>query len=285
MARIAVGGIQHETNVFAPYQAGYEVFAQRDEWPPLSRGGQMLDEVRGVNLPVSGAIERLQALGHEIVPLLWCSATPSAHVTEDAFERISTMMLEILHDSTLIDGVLLDLHGAMVCAHVADGDGELFRRIRKAVGVATPVVATLDLHANISDTMVAQASVVEAFRTYPHVDMRDTGVRAADHLDLLLKNSLTRYPATSIRRTDFLIPPVWGCTLVDPAKSIYQHLRKQIQGQVGGISLACGFPLSDVAEAGPAIVAYGFDETSVNAAADSLLAEIEDRESEFSGQL
>ena len=285
MARIAVGGVQHETNVFAPYQAGYEVFAQRDEWPPLSRGEQMLDEVRGVNLPVTGAIERLEALGHEIVPLLWCSATPSAHVTEDAFERISAMMLETLHESTLIDGVLLDLHGAMVCAHVADGDGELLRRIRKTVGVATPVVATLDLHANISDAMVAEASVLEAFRTYPHVDMRDTGVRAADHLDLLLKQGLTRYPATAIRRTGFLIPPVWGCTLVDPARSIYQHLCNQTQAKVRGISLACGFPLSDVPEAGPAIVAYGFDETSVNEAADSLMAEIEGRESEFDGQL
>jgi microcystin degradation protein MlrC len=285
MARIAVGGIQHETNVFAPYQAGYEVFAQRDEWPPLSRGEQMLHEVRGVNLPVTGAIERLQALGHEIVPLLWCSATPSAPVTEDAFERISAMMLETLQESAGIDGVLLDLHGAMVCTHVSDGDGELLRRIREAVGVATPVVATLDLHANISDAMVAEASVLEAFRTYPHVDMRDTGVRAANHLDLLLKNNLTRYPATAIRRTNFLIPPVWGCTLVDPARSIYQHLCNQIRGKVGGISLACGFPLSDVPEAGPAIVAYGFNETSVNEAADSLLAEIEGRENEFSGHL
>jgi len=285
MARIAVGGIQHETNVFAPYQAGFDVFAQRDEWPPLSRGEQMLHEVRGVNLPVTGAIERLEALGHEIVPLLWCSATPSAPVTEDAFERISAMMLETLQESAGIDGVLLDLHGAMVCTHVSDGDGELLRRIREAVGVATPVVATLDLHANISDAMVAQASVLEAFRTYPHVDMRDTGVRAVDHLDLLLKNNLTRYPATAIRRTNFLIPPVWGCTLVDPARSIYQHLCNQIQGREGGLSLACGFPLSDVPEAGPAILAYGFDETSVNEVADSLLAEIEDREGEFSGHL
>jgi microcystin degradation protein MlrC len=173
----------------------------------------------------------------------------------------------------------------MVCTHVADGDGELLRRIRNAVGVATPVVATLDLHANIRDAMVAEASVLEAFRTYPHVDMRDTGVRAANHLDLLLKNNLTRYPATAIRRTNFLIPPVWGCTLVDPARSIYQHLCNQIRGKVGGISLACGFPLSDVPEAGPAIVAYGFNETSVNEAADSLLAEIEGRENEFSGHL
>jgi len=285
MARIALGGIQHETNVFAPYKAEYQVFAQRDEWPPLSRGTQMLDNVRGVNLPVTGALDRLQALGHEIVPLLWCSATPSAHVSEEAFERISAMMLETLRDSPPIDGVLLDLHGAMVCTHVADGDGELLRRIREAVGDTTPIVACLDLHANISDAMATQASVLEAYRTYPHVDMADTGARAADHLDLLLKHNLARYPSSAIRRTDFLIPPVWGCTLVDPAKSIYAHLINLIQRKVSGMSLACGFPLSDVPEAGPALVAYGFDDASVNAAADSLLAEIECRESEFCGRL
>ena len=285
MARIAVGGIQHETNVFAPYKAGYEVFARRDEWPPMSRGIQMLDEVDGVNLPVAGAIERLKALGHEIVPLLWCSATPSAHVSEEAFERILAMMLETLRDSAPIDGVLLDLHGAMVCAHVADGDGELLRRVREVVGETTPVVASLDLHANISDQMVAEASLLEAYRTYPHIDMAETGARAADHLDLLLKKGLARFPVITTRRTDFLIPPVWGCTLVDPAKSIYQLLHKSIDGEVVGISLACGFPLSDVHEAGPAIVVYGFDEKSVNVAADNLLAELESRENEFSGRL
>jgi len=285
MARIAFVGCQHETNVFAPYRAEYEVFAQRDEWPPLSRGQQMLDEVRGINLPVTGAIERLQALGHEIVPLLWCSATPSAHVTEEAFERISAMMLETLQNSPSIDGVLLDLHGAMVCSHVADGDGELLRRVRAAVGETIPVAVCLDLHANISDQMVVEASVLETYRTYPHIDMSDTGARAADLLDLLLKKGLARFPVSATRRTDFLIPPVWGCTLVDPAKSIYQHLRDQIHGEVTGISLACGFPLSDVPEAGPALVVYGFDETSVNEVADSLLAEIESRENEFDGRL
>ncbi len=285
MARIAVGGVQHETNVFAPYRAEFAVFEQRDEWPPLSGGAQMLNNVHGMNLPLTGAIERLEALGHEIVPLIWCSATPSAHVTEEAFERIAAMMLEGLRASPPVDGVLLDLHGAMVCTHVADGDGELLRRVRNTVGDATPVVACLDLHANISDQMISQASALEAYRTYPHVDMSDTGARAADLLDLLLQHNLARFPCSATRRTDFLIPPVWGCTLVDPAKAIYKQLRKQIHDKVAGVSLACGFPLSDVPEAGPVIVAYGFDETAVNAAADSLLAEIEDREKEFSGRL
>ena len=71
MARIAVGGIQHETNVFAPYKAELRVFERRDEWPPLRRGAQMLDNVLKVHLPVTGAIERLRALGHAVVQLLW----------------------------------------------------------------------------------------------------------------------------------------------------------------------------------------------------------------------
>jgi microcystin degradation protein MlrC len=284
MARVAVGGMQHETNVFGPYPATFEVFAARDEWPPLCRGERMLEEVDGMNLPVTGAIDRLRALGHEVVPLLWCSATPSAQVTEDAFERISAMLLETLA-ATPVDAVLLDLHGAMVCAHRPDGDGELLRRVRACVGEATPIAACLDLHANVSEQMVAESSLLEVYRTYPHVDMAACGERCADLLDLLLQHGLARFPVVAMRRSDFLIPPVFGCTLVDPARAIYQHLRELIQGEVAGLSLACGFPLSDVPEAGPVVVAYGFERLAVERAADDLLADIERREAEFKGRL
>jgi microcystin degradation protein MlrC len=219
------------------------------------------------------------------VPLLWCSATPSAHVREEAFERISAMMLEELNDLSPIDGVLLDLHGAMVCEHISDGDGEMLRRVRQTVGDKIPVVACLDLHANISDQMVDQASVLEVYRTYPHVDMDETGARAADMLDLLLKNRLARFPFTVTRRADFLIPPVWGSTLVDPAKAIYEYLVQQIRGEVRGLSLSCGYPLSDVPEAGPVVISYGFSEQAVIAAADKLITDINARASEFSGRL
>ncbi len=285
MAKVAVGGFQHETNVFAPYKADFSAFEKRDEWPPLSRGAQMQDNVLGVHLPVSGAIRRLKTLGHEVVPLLWCAATPCAHVSEDAFERIAAMMLETLRNAMPVDGVLLDLHGAMVCEHLADGDGELLRRVRAVVGDSIPVAASLDLHANISDLMVDQSSVLEAYRTYPHVDMGDTGTRTANHLDALLRHQLRRFPGTAIRRPDFLIPLNWGCTLMDPARSIYALLATQVRGEVAGLSLACGFPHSDVVEAGPAVVAYGFDRKAVDAAADDLLKAIQHREKEFCGRL
>ncbi|MGR3913033.1 MAG: M81 family metallopeptidase [Gammaproteobacteria bacterium] len=281
--KVAVGGFQHETNVFAPYKADYAAFEQRDEWPPLSLGAQMLDNVRGVHLPISGAIARLRELGHEIAPLLWCSAVPCAHVRESAFERIAAMLFEALRNALPVDGVLLDLHGAMVCEHLPDGDGELLRRAR-AVAAGVPVVASLDLHANLSNMMAEKASALDIYRTYPHVDMGDTGARAADQLDALMRHRLTRFPAAAMRRADFLIPLNWGCTLLDPAKSIYDFLARRA-GKVAGLSLACGFPHSDVPEAVPALITYGFEQRAVVTAADDLLRELQRRELEFRGKV
>ena len=280
--KVAVGGFQHETNVFAPHKADYAAFARRDEWPPLGVGANMLDNVLGVHLPVSGAVARLKELGHEVAPLLWCSAMPCAHVCEDAFERIAAMLLRELQNALPVGGVLLDLHGAMVCEHLPDGDGELLRRVREMVGGDVPVVASLDLHANVSDLMAEQASALDIYRTYPHIDMADTGARAAGHLDALMRNGLARFPASALRRADFLIPLNWGCTLSDPAKSIYEFLGAQA-GSVSGLSMACGFPHSDVADAPPAVCAHGFERKAVEAAADGVINEVRRRKAEFRG--
>lgn len=282
MSRVAVGGFQHETNVFAPHKADYAAFELRDEWPPLGIGERMLDNVLDVHLPVSGAVTQLRSLGHEIVPLLWCSAMPCAHVREAAFERIAAMLIQELEKALPVDGVLLDLHGAMVCEHLPDGDGELLRRVRSLVGDDVPLVASLDLHANVSDLMVQHASAFDIYRTYPHVDMGATGARAAQHLHTLMHNRLERFPAVTVRRADFLIPLNWGCTMFDPAQSVYRLLGEQAE-TVEGLSMACGFPHSDVADALPAITAYGFDRKSVESAADKVLHEVQRRKAEFDG--
>lgn len=87
-------------------------------------GRVMLDNVVGVNLPAGSAVKRLKELGHEVAPLLWCSATPLVHVREDAFERIAAQLPNALRAAMPADGVLPDLHGAMVREHVADGGAE-----------------------------------------------------------------------------------------------------------------------------------------------------------------
>ncbi|MDF1748526.1 MAG: M81 family metallopeptidase, partial [Alphaproteobacteria bacterium] len=93
MPRIAIGGFQHETNTFAPVKADFKAFEEAGGWPGLVRGEALFPAVDGVHIPVTGALRTLRQAGVQIVPLCWSAATPSAHVTEDAFERISGMML------------------------------------------------------------------------------------------------------------------------------------------------------------------------------------------------
>ena len=179
MARIAVGGFQHETNTFAKRETGLAQFIEPDAWPGLVRGLEMLEAIAGINLPAAGFVSEASALGHRVVPLLWCAAQPAGRVTREAFETISALLLARLADAGPCDAVYLDLHGAMVAEHLDDADGELLRRVRAAVGPAVPIVASLDFHANISPAMVATADALPSYRSYPHVDMAETGARAA----------------------------------------------------------------------------------------------------------
>src|SRR4029077_4970842 len=114
-------------------------------------------------------------------------ATPSAHVTQDAFERIAKVMIDGIASAGRLDVVYLDLHGAMVTEHLDDGEGEILRRVREVIGKDLPLVVSLDLHANVTPEMVAHADALIAYRTYPHVDMADPGRASAKHLALVLK--------------------------------------------------------------------------------------------------
>jgi len=127
MARIAIGGFQHETNTFAPSKADYAAFEAGGGWPGVRYGEPIFAAVEGANIPAAGAIQALRALGHSLVGTAWGAASPSAHVTADAFERITTELVKRLRAALPLDGVYLDLHGAMVAETYDDGEGELLR--------------------------------------------------------------------------------------------------------------------------------------------------------------
>ena len=287
MARIAVGGFHHETNTFAPLKATFQDFEQAGGQPALSRGDALFAAVDGVSLPITGAIGELRGLGHELVPLSWSSAVPSAEVEQDAYERIVGEMLEMLERALPIDGIYLCLHGAMVAEHLEDGEGELLRRILALVGNNIPISASLDLHTNITQEMFALSDVLDAYRTYPHVDMIETGRRAATHLDDLLNRGVRYHKA--FRKAEFLVPLNWGCTFVEPAQSLYAKLTELEAGAVADgvrtLSLAMGFPLADIAEVGPAVLAYGTDCVATEAIADGMADVLAVREAEFNGRL
>src|ERR1700724_1255740 len=300
MARIAVGGFQHETNTFAPQRASWADFERADAWPGFLRGSALIDAVEGFNIPIAGAVKTVQELGHELVPLCWCSAPPSSYVERDAYEKVAGAILEDLAAAGPLDGIYLDLHGAMVAEHHEDGEGELLRRIRALVGDRIPMVTSLDYHTNLTPEMVQHASAMIGYRTYPHIDMAATGSRAAQLLDRLLKDRRPLYKA--YRQIDFLIPLVWQCTMAEPAKGIFALIEEIEQGsQRGGarggipggshnqgivsITHTPGFPPADIAQCGPALVVYGLDRDAAEAAADRIAAAIREREAGFAGKL
>jgi microcystin degradation protein MlrC len=174
-----------------------------------------------------------------LVPLLWCSASPSAHVERDAYERIAGELIDLIRKAGKLDGIYLDLHGAMVTEQFEDGEGELLARLRRQVGPDLPIVVSLDLHANITARMVEHASALVVCRTYPHVDLAESGAASAVVMARLLKDGKL---AKALRRTDFLVPLTWQCTLIDPARGLYQDVADSETGEVRSASFAFGFP-------------------------------------------
>ena len=281
MATIAVGGLHHETNTFAAQPATFEMFVQADGWPPLCRGAGLEPAVAGINLPITGFIEAARGRGHALKPLVWANACPSGPVTLDAYERLTAMMLDDLAAAEPFDAVFLDLHGAMVAEHLPDGEGELLRRVRARVGARRPVVAALDLHANVSDAMVAHADLLIGYRTYPHVDLALTGARCARRLDRLLRDG-TR-PAKAHRKPPFLVPLTAQCTMSEPAAGLYRRLEELERTRGADLSLLMGFPAADTPECGPSVLAYAADPATAGACAADLALAVEAREAEFAG--
>jgi len=283
MTRIAVGGFLHETNTFAPTKATFDDFVHGGGWPAMAMGADVLKTMRNINVGLAGFVEAAEALGWEMAPTISCGASPSAHVTADAYERIVKVMVEGIRAAGPLDGVYLDLHGAMVTEHLDDGEGELLARVREIIGSDLPLVVSLDLHANVTPEMVAQADALIAYRTYPHVDMADTGRAAAKHLALLL-GSRQKF-AKAFRQLPFLIPISWQCTSDQPTRGIYQRLAALESGAVPTLSFAPGFPAADFAHCGPSVFAYGRTQADADAAADSIAALIESHEDDFDGRI
>jgi len=276
---ILVAGFQHETNTFAPSKAAYENFVRGEGFPAMVRGQDML-ALREVNIPAGGFINAVLADGHTVSTVIWAGASPSAHVTRDAYERIAGEIVDAARAGGY-DAIYLDLHGAMVAEHLDDGEGELLARVRAVAGPDLPVVASLDLHANVTAQMLQEADGLAAFRTYPHVDMADTG----EHTARLLAARLAAGNAwvRAERRLPFLIPINGMCTLLQPSQGVYEELeRLEKTPGVASISFAPGFPAADFPECGPVVWAYGTDAAAVERVTEALYQRVLELEPQWS---
>ena len=176
----------------------------------------------------------------------------------------------------------LDLHGAMVAQHYDDGEGEIIERVRKLVGPQIPIAITLDLHANVTSKMLNEADILVAYRTYPHVDMAETGERCYKLLKRQLETNERQ--SMAMRRLPFLIPICWQCTDIEPAKGLYELLEK-IETEDSHLSFATGFPAADFPECSPVIWAYANSKNEANQMVDVLAKAAEDAEEQFAGKL
>ncbi len=277
MPRIAIAGFQHETNTFATTKAGWSDFVMADSWPGLLTGREVIEETRGMNLPVAGFVAAAEAEPRvKLVPLFWCGAEPAAEVTDEAFERVWEMLREGLRAAWPVDGLYLDLHGAMVTESHEDGEGEILGRLRANFGPDLPIVASLDFHANVTPAMVRHADRLALYRSYPHLDMDATGARCLPHL--LARIGGERW-AKAFRQAPFLVPLHAQFTGAEPCASLFRGLEEI------GAELAMGFTGSDIHDAGPSLTVYARDAQSAEAWAAALLARVLDAESRFDADL
>ncbi|WP_036796825.1 M81 family metallopeptidase [Leisingera caerulea] len=264
--RIAIAGFQHETNCFGTTKAGLAEFEMADSWPAMLDGDAVIRETRGMNLPIAGFAKAAEEAGMELAPILWCAAEPSAHVTDHAFDTICAKILDGLHAAGPLNGIFLDLHGAMVTESHPDGEGEILRRLRAWAGPGLPIAVSLDLHANISAASVELADYIAIYRTYPHLDMAETGARCVPVLRHLLAGGTLH---KAFRQMDYLIPLHAQYTGATPGRELYDALPPLEQAGVLA-DIALGFTAADFPDTRPSCVAYARAAAAAARAADHI---------------
>jgi microcystin degradation protein MlrC len=263
--RVAIGGIYHESNTFFAQPMTLERFADSH----LHYGDDVITHWRGTCSEINGFLEGGEQYGFEVVPTIMAWGMPSGAVTEAAFEQLCGELTTRLAGAMPLHGILLSLHGALVSEKYLDGDGEILRRVRECIGPKTPLIATIDFHANVTDEMVRWANALIGYDTYPHIDQVERGREAATLMNRMLREGLRPKMALACRP---LFPHILRQgTEKPPMKDVVAaaHQAEQMPG-VLTVSVMAGFPYTDVPRAGFSVVAVAADRDAARSAAESV---------------
>lgn len=251
MPRILTAAFKHETNTFSPLPTDLAAYKARS----LRYGADVPAYFTGTATEMGAFIDAARHHGWDLVHSVAGDATPSGKVTRVAFEHIVGSIEEVLRTQGPFDAVLLCLHGAMVAEHVDDGEGEILRRLRAVAGDALPIGITLDLHANVTDTMAALATVIVSYRTYPHIDQYDTGKRCADLIARTIAGDID--PVCVAARGAMIDAVDHGRTTAPGPMLETLAAADALCAQEPGvldIGINAGFPWADIETAGPSVV-------------------------------
>jgi microcystin degradation protein MlrC len=252
--RIAILGIHLESNAFAPVTTAEDFRASC-----YFEGAAVLAEAAkaapAMPAEIPGFIEAMNRLGPwEAVPILITATEPGGPADQQFIDETLARMRALLGACGALDGVYVSNHGAMVSTTDSDPDGALYALARDAVGPDRPVVATVDLHANISERMVACADAIISYRTNPHVDRRERGAEAAPLMRRLLAGE-------RLEKTFIHLPIVAPTVTLLTARGAYADMIAEGQRHIGPdlpvVSVVGGFAFADAPETGISILTYG----------------------------
>ena len=277
---IALAGFVHETNTFSGTPTSRSDF--------IANGllvGEELRSLRGTNTVIGGAVEAAEADADIVLaPIIATSAIPAGRVTEDAFEHVVGAIVDGLVKHRP-DAVVLDLHGAMVSEVDVDGDGEVARRVRAAVGPGVPIVAVLDLHANVSPSLAETVDALIPYRTYPHVDMADRGRQAVELATRAARRGITL--VSRMAKLPLISPGQRQFSASEPTRTIQAAARAmERRDGVLHVGVNYAFAFSDVPHIGMSVLVTTDGEAeSAQSLADELATDIWDQREQFRATL
>ncbi|HUN46633.1 MAG TPA: M81 family metallopeptidase [Stellaceae bacterium] len=246
--RVLAARIMHETNTFSRVLTDMAAFRRRD----FHLENEIAAAYRNTRSALGATFEAADKYGWTLIHPVSASANPSGLVTAAAFEELTRMVLEAARWQGPVDGALLHLHGAMVVEGFEDGEGELLRRLRGVIGREAPVIATLDLHANVSDAMAEHASALIAFRTYPHIDQYERAWQGAELLERAMNGEVR--PRTVIARRPTIYGLNHGRTQSGPmVEALARAGAAEERGDALVVSVCAGFSRADIRDVGPTV--------------------------------
>ncbi|WER48118.1 M81 family metallopeptidase [Cupriavidus sp. WKF15] len=242
--KILIARLNHETNTFSPVPTPLASFEP-------SYGEAAYRVAKGTRTAAAAFIDLAEAAGAEIVVPVIAAANPSGRVAADAYTHLCDT---IVAAAAGCDAVMLDLHGAMVAENSDDGEGDLLRRLRGVLPHA-PVAVALDLHGNITQALIDHADIAVSFKTYPHVDMYETGAHAGR---LLLEMVAGRVrPVMAWRRPPLITHTLRSRTDEGAMQRAVALAREAERDGMLAVSVLAGFGLADIAAPCLSVIVVG----------------------------
>lgn len=272
MKTILIAEFRHETNRYSPGVTDMEIYAQRNA---VFGENAIRERFAGAKNEMTGFMEYFcDKTDYRVVPVLAMNAAPGGVVDQKVWELVKDKLLEAIDREEKVDGLLLCLHGAMVTEAYEDGEGELLEVLRQRVGEGIPIIASLDLHANITEKMVHCADAFFPYDYYPHTDMYEAGLRAATCMHRTLEGDCK--PVMAYKKLDLILPymPTAQETF---ASFLARAQAMRCSGKIIDVTICHGFFASDIYEQGLAVIAVTDGDVSLaQEIADDLGAQIFD---------